>query len=139
MASVTGRAKSPPRSKPSYEEITPEKAYKPESYEPKKAPIIPGDLPRFKIKLPKVVELEEGDWLRLEALAEGLPKPTGKLDLLWSCEFIQLFKKFRRLYTLERFYSLFTGIRQHWRFSICFPTCQAPSEKGSKSFAFSIL
>ena len=75
---LTGRAKSPARRKPSYEEITPEVAYKPKSYEPKKAPIIPGDLPKFKVRLPKVVELEEGDRLKLETSADGLPKPKGR-------------------------------------------------------------
>ena len=82
---VTGRAKSPTRPKPSYEEITPEVAYKPQSYEPKKAAIVPGDLPKFKVRLPKVVELEEGDRLKLEASADGLPKPHGNVDLPLYC------------------------------------------------------
>ncbi|WAR10974.1 TITIN-like protein [Mya arenaria] len=51
-----------------------------------------GDPPKFKIKLPKIVELEEGDRLRLEARADGKPEPNvtwhrGTFDLSHDMRF----------------------------------------------------
>ena len=69
----TARAKSPPKPTPKavYEEIT---SVRQEAYERKR--VVPGDLPKFKVSLPKVIELEEGDRLRLEARVDGLPQPN---------------------------------------------------------------
>lgn len=73
---LVAKPKSPPRSKPSvYEEMAAERARAAE--EARRVPI-PGDLPKFKVKLPKTVELEEGDRLRLEVRADGTPNPLGK-------------------------------------------------------------
>jgi hypothetical protein len=72
----TARTKTPPKPRPSiYEEMAAEKARA--SQEARRA--LPGDLPKFKVKLPKVIELEEGDRLRLEVRADGTPNPLGKI------------------------------------------------------------
>ena len=67
------KPKSPER--PSAEDLALERARK-IAQERRKLP--PGDPPVFRLRLPKVVELEEGDRLRLECRAEGTPEPMGK-------------------------------------------------------------
>lgn len=73
---LAAKPKSPER--PTAEEAALERARK-IAQERRKLP--PGDPPVFKLRLPKVVELEEGDRLRLECRAEGTPEPMGKY---WS-------------------------------------------------------
>ena len=79
----TARTKTPPKPRPSvYEEMAAEKARE------EARRVIPGDLPKFKVKLPKVIELEEGDRLRLEVRADGTPNPLGKIYVL-SMDFVK--------------------------------------------------